>query len=180
MITLAKWSVADYHRMIASGILLDRRVELLAGDIVEMSPEGPLHASRIRKVATYLRQLLNGLALVSEAHPITLSDSEPEPDVAIVRLPESQYDDRHPRSEDILWLIEIADTTLTRDLQLKQQIYAAASIAEYWVMDINARALTIFRQPEASEYVSRQAISDGAVNPLAFPELWVSVSQLFN
>ncbi len=85
-IALARWSVEDYHRMIAAGILGDRQVELLAGDIVEISPEGPLHASRIRKVANYLRSLLNGLALVSEAHPITLSDSEPEPDVAITLL----------------------------------------------------------------------------------------------
>ena len=92
MTTLAKWSVEDYHCMIASGILCDRRVELLVGDIVQMSPEGPLHASRIRKVANYLRSLLNGLALVSEAHPITLEQSEPEPDIAIVRLPESRYD----------------------------------------------------------------------------------------
>ena len=66
MTTLAKWSVEDYHRMIAAGILCDRRVELLAGDIVQMSPEGPLHASRIRKVSNYLRSILNGLALVIE------------------------------------------------------------------------------------------------------------------
>jgi Uma2 family endonuclease len=68
MTTLAKWSVEDYHHMIAAGILRDRRVELLAGDIVQMSPEVPLHASRIRKIANYLRSLLKGLALVSEAH----------------------------------------------------------------------------------------------------------------
>ncbi|MGP1387733.1 MAG: hypothetical protein ACTS2F_29615 [Thainema sp.] len=72
MTTLIKWSVDDYHQMIAAGILQNRRVELLAGDIVEVSPEGPVHASRIRKVSNYLRSLLSGLALVSEAHPITL------------------------------------------------------------------------------------------------------------
>jgi Uma2 family endonuclease len=93
MTTLAKWSVADYHRMIAAGILCDRRVELLAGDIIQMSPEGLLHASRIKKVANYLRSLLNSLALVSEAHPITLQQSEPELDIADTTL-------RYSRTQD--------------------------------------------------------------------------------
>ena len=87
MATLVKWSVEDYHRMIAAGVLHNHRVELLAGDIVEVSPEGPVHASRLRKVATYLRSLLDGLALVSKAHPITLQQSEPEPDIAVVQPP---------------------------------------------------------------------------------------------
>jgi Uma2 family endonuclease len=180
MITLAKWSVEDYHRMIAAGILRDRRVELLAGDIVEMSPEGPLHASRIRKVANYLRSLLGDLALVSEAHPITLSESEPEPDVAIVRLPESRYDERHPGSEDIFWLIEIADTTLAKDLKQKKQSYAAAGIEEYWVMDVNANLLTVFRQPQKTDYTIKQEMRQGELAPLAFPNIVVSVNRLFS
>ncbi len=180
MTTLAKWSVEDYHHMIAAGILRDRRVELLAGDIVQMSPEVPLHASRIRKIANYLRSLLNGLALVSEAHPITLQQSEPEPDIAIVRLPESRYDERHPASEDIFWLIEIADTTLTFDLNKKKQIYAAAGISEYWVMNVNANSLTVFRQPSGNDYSLKYEMSQGELIPLAFPEIVVSVDRLFS
>ena len=179
-ISLAKWSVEDYHHMIAAGILCDRRVELLAGDIVEMSPEGPLHASRLRKVANYLRSLLNGLALVSEAHPIALSDSEPETDVAIVRLPESRYDQHHPGAEDIFWLVEIADTTLAKDLQEKKQVYAAAGIQEYWVIDVNANILTIFRQPHGIDYSIKLDMSQGELVPLAFPEIAVSVNRLFS
>ncbi len=179
MTTLVKWSVTDYHRMIAAGILCDRRVELLAGDIIQMSPEGPLHASRIRKIANYLRSLLNGLALVSEAHPITLEQSEPEPDIAIVRLPESRYDERHPGSEDIFWLIEVADTTLVVDLNKKKQVYAVSAINEYWVMNVKANTLTVFRQPMGDDYSLKFQMSQGELIPLAFPEITVSVDRLF-
>jgi Uma2 family endonuclease len=179
MTTLAKWSVEDYHRMIAAGILCDRHVERLAADIVQISPEGSLHASRIRKVANYLRSLLNGLALLSEAHPITLQQSEPEPDIAIVRLPESRYDERHPSSEDIFWLIEISDTTLMFDLNKKKQIYAVAGINEYWVMNVNANSLTVFRQPTGNDYSLKYEMSHGELIPLTFPEIFVPVDKLF-
>ena len=115
MITLAKWSVDDYHAMITAGILSDRSVELLAGEIIEMSPEGPLHCYTLTEGVKYLRSILEDKAEVQEAHPITLSDSEPEPDITIIKSPNSRYPTRHPYPEDIYWLIEIANTTLTRD-----------------------------------------------------------------
>lgn len=80
MKTLAKWSVEDYHRLIDTGIISQRQVELIAGEIIEMSPEGPLHAFVTEGFAKYLQSLLQDLALVREAHPITLDDSEPQPD----------------------------------------------------------------------------------------------------
>lgn len=175
MTTLVKWSVKDYHQMITAGILQNHRVELLAGDIVEMSPEGPIHASRIRKVGNYLRNLLNDLALVSEAHPITLAQSEPEPDLAIVRLPEERYNHRHPGVDDILWLIEISDTTLMTDLNQKRQIYATAGIDEYWLVNVPDNCLMVFRQPVDQEYTSTVELSEGTVTPIAFPALSMSV-----
>jgi len=180
MMNLAKWSVSDYHRMIASGIMSDRRVELIAGDIIEMSPEGPLHTSRIRKGANYLRRILKDLALVSEAHPITLSNSEPEPDIAIVRLPESRYDDRHPVPDDIFWLIEIADTTLHKDLHEKKHLYARSGINEYWVMDVNSNLLTVFREPLGEDYAFQQECDRGEIASLAFPDIMLSVTQMFS
>lgn len=92
METLAKWTVDDYHRMIASGILDDRRVELLAGEIHEMTPEAPIRTFCGGSLADYFRDRLNRQALVREARPITLTDSsEPEPDIAIVRGSWSDY-----------------------------------------------------------------------------------------
>ena len=136
MKTLAKWSVAQYHQMIAAQIFNDQPVELIAGEIVEISPETPLHYNTAKRGVRYLEELLKGKAEVRFNGAITLADSEPEPDIAIVRLPESRYDEHHPYPEDIYWLVEVANTSLKKDLELKKSIYAAANIQEYWVLDL--------------------------------------------
>ncbi|MBE9167880.1 Uma2 family endonuclease [Pleurocapsales cyanobacterium LEGE 06147] len=179
MRTLAKWSVEDYHRMIEAGILSDRRVELIEGEIIEMSPEGPLHVFVNDKTAEYLRQRLKGLAKIREAHPITLANSEPEPDIAIVRLPDTIYLTRHPYPEDIYWLIEIADSTVAEDLRTKKKIYARAEIAEYWVIDVQTKKITIFRQPQEDNYLTEQKIERGTITPLAFSHVAIEVNKLF-
>jgi Uma2 family endonuclease len=178
MKTLAKWSVNDYHQMIAVGILRDRRVELLAGEIVEMSPETPIHYTTAKQGARYLEELLAGKAEVRFNGPITLSDSEPEPDIAVVRLPESAYRDRHPAPNDIFWLIEVAKTSLKKDLEFKATIYASAEISEYWVLDLFAKQITVFRAPENGNYTSKQVMKEGAIASLAFPDVPISVTRL--
>jgi len=178
MKTLAKWSVSDYHRMIEAGILQGRRVELLAGEIVEMSPETPLHYTTAKRSAKYLEILLSGRAEVRFNGPITLADSEPEPDVAIVRLPESVYRDRHPIDNDIFWVIEVAKTSLKQDLEFKSSIYAAAGIPEYWVLNLSTQQIIVFREPANNQYSMTQTISEGTVSPLAFADLQVSVTRL--
>lgn len=175
---LAKWSVEDYHRMIAAGILQNRRVELLAGDIVEMSPETPLHYATAKHGAKYLETLLQGKAEVRFNGPITLPDSEPEPDIAIVQLPESLYFERHPYPEDIFWLIEVAHSSLRNDLEEKSAIYAAAGIQEYWVLNLVTQQTKVFRHPKKSTYTSEQ-IFRGIVEPLALPDIEVSTDRLF-
>ena len=179
MKTLAKWTVEDYHRLVEGGLLADRRVELLQGEIVQMAPEGPLHSSMTRGLSGYLQRQLGERAIVSEAHPITLSDSEPEPDLAIVRPPESQYRDRHPYPEDIFWLVEVSRSTLEYDLNDKKKTYARARIAEYWVVDVLGKQIRIFRQPQGENYQLELAVSQGNIAPLAFPDLVVSVERLW-
>ena len=179
MKTLAKWSVADYHRMIEAGILHDRQVELLAGEIVEMSPETPIHYVTAKRGAKYLEDLLVGKAEVRFNGPITLSQSEPEPDIAIVHLPETAYLDRHPAPRDIFWLIEIANTSLGKDLTLKASIYAAAEIPEYWVLNLTTQQITLFRAPQHGQYTEARSIQLGMITPLAFPEIQVAIERLF-
>lgn len=105
MNTLAKWTVDEYHRTIEAGILPDCRVELLSGEIHEITPEGPLHSFYGGSLADFCRDRLGSQALVREARPITLTDSEPEPDIAIVRGSWADYRLRHPAAEDIFcWL----------------------------------------------------------------------------
>lgn len=179
-IVTAKWSLQDYHQMINTGILDDRQVELLRCEIIEMSPEGVPHSFYCRETGEYLRQLLGGRARISEAHPITLpNNSEPEPDIAIVRMPASLYRDRHPQPEDIYWLIEISNSTLVKDLGLKKDIYAEAGIPEYWVMDLSRSVLVVFRDLTAAGYQSEIQADRGTVSPLAFPDLAIDVGQLF-
>jgi Uma2 family endonuclease len=164
--------------MIEAGILQGRRVELLAGEIVEMSPETPLHYTTAKRSAKYLEILLSGRAEVRFNGPITLADSEPEPDVAIVRLPESVYRDRHPIDNDIFWVIEVAKTSLKQDLEFKSSIYAAAGIPEYWVLNLSTQQIIVFREPANNQYSMTQTISEGTVSPLAFADLQVSVTRL--
>ena len=180
MYTLTKWSLSDYHKMIEAGILSDRRVELILGDIIQMSPEGPLHCYINHRAVTYLRSLLKQSAVVREAHPITLSDSEPEPDIAIVRSPDRLYLNHHPNAEDIYWLIEIADTTLNKDLGIKKKVYAQAGIAEYWVIDLSSLTLKVFLNPTEEDYQTRYNYQDGIVSPQAFPEIEIMVKRLLN
>lgn len=176
---LAKWSVNEYHRMVEAGILRDRHVELLASEIVEMSPETPIHYSTAKRGARYLEELLSGRADVRLNGPVTLFDSEPEPDIAIVRLPESSYHDRHPTPDDIFWLVEVANTSLKKDLEIKAAIYAKAEIQEYWVLSLSDQQLIIFRNPQASQYCEKYSVREGTITPLAFADISVSVERLF-
>jgi len=179
MVSLAKWSVEDYHKMIAAGILCDRNIQLINGELIQMSPEGFFHAAYGGGIADYLRQLLKGKALIREAHPITLANSEPEPDIAIVKLPRRQYFQHHPNPQDIFWLIEISDSTLIYDLNQKQQIYALANIQEYWVLDIKFQNTIIFRQPQGNNYIQKLELDQGQINPVAFPEITILIDKLF-
>ena len=180
MKTLYKWTVEDYHQIIESGILEGKSVELLEGEIVTMSPEKPIHSSRIDTVADYLRDVLRGKAKVREAHPITLDNSEPEPDIAIVRLEESNYATCHPYPQDVYWIIEVSNSTLTKDLEEKSVTYARNGIAEYWVVDLLNNKLWIFTKPEPNSYLNRQEVVVGNVNPVSFPKLIIQVDRLIS
>ncbi len=178
--SVARWSIEDYHRMIEAGILSDRKVELLDGYILQMSPEGPLHRSRNERLANYLRQRLGDKAWIREAAPITLQFSEPEPDIAVVDLPCDRYEIHHPYPEDIFWLIEISNSTLSRDLTEKKQIYAEANIPEYWVVAIKDREVYVFRQPVNGDYQYQEKLTTGSLTPLSFPEISISLDSLWS
>jgi Uma2 family endonuclease len=179
-LTTAKWSIEDYHRMIASGILAGRQVELLSGEIIEMSPEGESHAYCSDEAGEYLIYLLGNKAKVRQAKPITLPDSnsEPEPDIAIAQRLGQNYREHHPYPENIFWLIEYSDSSLTKDLEVKTKIYAAAGIPEYWVINLRTMQLIIFREPTAEGYQSQEILTQGSITSLAFPEITVSIPKL--
>lgn len=180
-IITAKWTIDEYHRMIAAGILSERTVELLKGEIVEMSPEGKPHAYSSDEAGEYLAKLLAERAKVRQAKPITLpNDSEPEPDIAIVQRLGREYREHHPYPENIFWLIEYANSSLEKDLETKTKIYAEVGIPEYWVVNLKKLHLVIFREPLDGEYATKFTLTAGTIQPLAFPDISVSVEQIIN
>ncbi|ALF54971.1 hypothetical protein ACX27_22530 [Nostoc piscinale CENA21] len=180
-VIVAKWTIDEYHRMIEAGILSDRQVELLQGEIVEMSPESEPHAYSSDEAGEYLAKLLGERASIREAKPITLpNNSEPEPDIAIVQRLGREYRQHHPSPENIFWLIEYANSSLEKDLGIKTKIYAQAGILEYWVVNLKKQNLIIFREILNGEYTSQQTLTVGTIQPLAFPDINVAVEKIIN
>ncbi len=177
----AKWTIDDYHRMIAAGILCDRQVELLKGEIVEMSPSGEPHAYSSDEAGEYLSELLAKRAKIRQAKPITLpNDSEPEPDIAVVQRLGRVYREHHPYPENIFWLIEYSNSSLEKDLERKSKIYAEAGIREYWVVNLKTSHLVVFREPLNGDYATKFTLNTGTIKPLAFDDIDVSVEQILN
>ncbi len=179
--TIAKWSLEDYHRMIEVGILDDRRVELLKGEIIEMAPEGEPHAYCSDEAGEYLSALLGNQAKVRQGKPITLPNaSEPEPNLAIVQRIGREYRSHHPYPENIFWVIEYSNTSLSKELDTKSKIYAEVGIPEYWVVNLKELHLVVFRHPQNQEYSSKSILTGGIIQPLAFPNVDISVDSILN
>lgn len=181
-VTTAKWTLDDYHRMIEVGLLADRHVELLNGEIIEMPPEEPEHAQQSTDAADYLKELLRDIAIVRDAKPITLPEtgSEPQPELAIVQPLRTLYRTRHPYPENIFWLIEFSQTTLAKDLEAKRKTYSTASIQEYWVVDLKNKQLRVFRDPVDGDYRFEETLTSGEICTIAFPNLAISIQRLIN
>ncbi len=181
-VILAKWTLDEYHCMVASGVLDDRRVELLHREIVEMPPEGEPHAYFNTSVRDYLIGLLGDRATVREAKPITLpeSASEPEPDLAIVQPLGREYLTHHPYPENIFWVIEFSNSSLTKDIEVKRKTYAQAGIFEYWVVNLKKMELMVYREPFSGDYASQTTLTDGEIRPVGFPDVVVLVRRLLD
>lgn len=176
------WTVDEYHRMLETEILTtDDRVQLIAGQIIQMSPQLPPHAATTQCASDYLRELIPGQAIIRVQLPITLRpNSEPEPDIAVVRINSRRYQDHHPIADDVYLLIEVAGTTLNSDRTFKSRIYAQANIPDYWVLDVNNRQIYVFRQPQEASYQQEIILKENnTISLLAFPEITVQVAQVF-
>ena len=176
-----RWTIERYHQAIDAGLFEGQPVELLRGEIVVMPPEREPHAYYTSEVGDYLRALLQDQAKIREAHPITLpDDSEPIPDLAIVKPLGQIYLDRHPYPGDIHWVIEFSNATLTKDLEEKRIAYGEAGITEYWVVNLRDRQLHVFRNLQEGDYGSESILKAGTVTALAFPKVLIQVSRLLN
>jgi Uma2 family endonuclease len=150
--SLYRFTVGQYHRLISKGILTaNDRVELLRGVIINKMSRNPPHDNAITRLNRRLLRLLpdDWLLLVQSA--VTLKDSEPEPDFAIVRGPENAYTNRKPGGRDTLLIIEVADSTLLPDRRDKTILYAQARIPQYWIVNLVYRRLEVFTHPKAGK-----------------------------
>ena len=172
----------EYHRIGEVGILKPTdRVELIRGEIVEMSPIGRRHYAFVNNLAQLLIVRLAGRAIVAVQGPIVLADdTEPEPDVAIIRRRPVPYKEREAHAEDALLLIEVAESSLAYDRSTKRRLYAAAGIPECWVVDCAAESVEVHRTPDAGGYREVSHLAGAAsVSPLAFPDVSVTLAEIF-
>ena len=177
-----RFTVDEFYRMVDAGIFMeDDPVELIEGEIIEMSPEGSPHAACITDQAEILQERLRGRAIIRVQHPIHLGDnSEPEPDIAVVRLRDDRYRSGHPRPEDVLLAIEVAHSTLAFDRETKIPNYGRNGIPESRLWDLLGRCVHVFRDPGPDGYATVATYRGSDVlSPLAFPEVEVRVDQVF-
>lgn len=178
-LTTYEWTTETYHQAIDSGVFDGEAVELLRGEIIVMTPEREAHAYYNTEVGEYLRNLLGNQVKIRDAKPITLpNNSEPQPDLAIVKPLGKEYLIHHPYPEDIFWIIEFAQTTLSKDLGEKKDIYAESGIKEYWVVDLNNLQLKVFRDLVNNNYTSELTIETGTIFPLSFPKINIQIAEI--
>lgn len=153
---LARWhfTVDDYHRMVESGILTENdRVELIDGEIVQMSAVGPRHVSSLREVTRLLYELAMPNISISVQDPIQLDErSEPVPDLTVLRAHAGEYVNALPTSDDIILVIEVSDTTLSYDRNVKLPLYASGNIPEAWIIDLPGQAIERHSEPVEDSY----------------------------
>jgi len=149
-----RFNVHEYHRMAVAGILTeDDRVELIAGEIVEMPPIGSRHAACVDRLTRLFSSRVGDAALVRVQNPIRLSDvSEPQPDLALLEPRADFYAAAHPGPGEVLLIVEVADTSVGYDRSVKIPLYARAGIRELWLVDLERERIEVLRQPAAGSY----------------------------
>lgn len=176
-----RFSADDYESMISAGILTDDdRVELLGGEIVEMPPIGPAHNWSTNALNWLFSRRLGERVIVQVQGPVRLSaDSEPQPDVALLRPPLGMYHGRNPMPDEIYLLVEVADTSLGGDRLLKIPFYARSGIPEVWLVDLAGGAVERFRDAHPDGYRQRERLERAdELAVAAFPDVRFTVEEI--
>jgi Uma2 family endonuclease len=179
-----RWTREDYYRLGDLGFFPpDARVELIDGEILKYADsQQPLHTVMLHATANVLRSAFGVSSYIREQSPMTLADdSEPEPDILVVRGAIRDYkQDKHPGPTDTLLLVEISDSTLAYDRTRKAALYAAAGITEYWIVNVVAQQLEVHRSPQGDAYQETTVYNaTQTVTPLAAPHASILVGELF-
>ena len=157
------FNVDEYYRMTEVGLLSeDDRVELIEGEIIEMSPIGSKHGGTVNRSSAFLSRKLVDVAIVSVHNPVRLDDfSEPQPDLALFKPRKDYYSNSHPAPEDVLVVIEVADTSVAYDRNVKLPLHARAGIPEAWLMVLQKEVIEVHSQPKNGKYQKVQRLKRG-------------------
>ena len=174
--------VQEFLRMAAAGVFRpEARLELIEGDIIEMAPIGSRHAGVVKSLNRLLNQLAGNKALISVQDPLVIGKrSMPQPDLAILKPRADNYSTSHPVAEDVLLVIEVADSSLAFDTGTKVPLYARAGITETWVVDVEEKVIRVFRDPTAKGYQTSFTVSvKEKIAVPSLPKAMISVADLF-
>ena len=175
-------TVADYYRMGEAGIFAPgERVELVAGEILDMAPIGPRHTSRVMFLNERFWLAYSEQATVSVHNPLRIDEmTEVEPDLVLLRRRSDFYGARHPRPDDAYLVIEVSDASLRYDREVKVPLYARAGIPEVWIVDVRAAELVIHRRPEGGRYLDVETVTEpGPQGVAGLPGTSVDLTGLF-
>ena len=175
------WTVDEFHKITAAGVLTeDDRIELIEGELLEMAPIGSGHASHVKRLNHRFTALLGNKAIVSIQDPIALGESsEPQPDIALLCWRDDFYEKNNPQPQDILLIIEVADTTASFDREVKVPLYARHDIAEVWIIDLQKQRVETYRQLVDAEYSEIKHHRQGKIAPELLPEAVIELTELF-
>lgn len=178
-----RWTVREYYQMAELGFFHGKRVELIRGEIVEMSPMKSPHATSIRLLERLLTKIFGQGFDVRSQLPMSFSKAdEPEPDIAVVKGTIRDYSDAHPKSATLL--VEVSNTTLRFDREEKAELYAENKIEEYWIVNLKERRLEVHRRPQKDKnlgffYSEVTIVGEGeSVSPLAKPSAKIKVADM--
>ncbi len=175
------FSVTEYHQMVEAGILTENdKIELINGEIITMSPVGSIHAGCVNRLSALLSTMLQKQAIVSIQNPIQADDySEPEPDLAMLKPRSDFYSESHPQPADVLIVIEVSDSTLDFDKEVKLPLYAKAGISEAWIINLPEKTVEIYTTPQTGIYRKLELFkADERLVTSAFSQLSITADQV--
>jgi Uma2 family endonuclease len=173
---VSKLTVDEYHRL--DGFNKNRRrTELIRGILIEKTSKSPLHSAIAKRLYDILKPLLAVEFVIRREDPLTLADSEPEPDVAIVRGTEQQFFSAHPTTAELAIEVAVSSAALDRE---NASLYAEAGVKEYWIVLAAQRQVEVYRQPEGGRYLQVHTVLDnGVLECASLPGVRIPISDLF-
>ncbi len=173
-------TVTEYDQMVRAGVFNeDDRLELIEGELITTSPIGSTHAGIVNRLTRALSAQVGAQAVVAVQNPIRLAQSEPQPDLALLRPRADDYTRSHPEPNDILLVIEVADASVDYDRTVKVPLYGRSGIPEVWLIDLLEGVIEVYRTPASIGYRAKQTYAAGdSLTPEALPGLTLTVAEI--